>query len=149
MQLDRGSEWVARVMPFLLLAQGNTAEARESVKRMPTRAMDGRDFLRACLNPGQSPSFEAIAQEFEAGTQATSDPERRFSYGTLFAYCGKKDAALRLMTSAVEGNYCASTALQTDPLLVKLRGAPEFAQLLSAAKVCNRKFLAQRDLRAH
>jgi hypothetical protein len=35
--------------------------------------------------------------------------------------------------------------LQTDPLLVKLRGTPEFDQLLAAAKECRNRFLAQRD----
>jgi hypothetical protein len=37
------------------------------------------------------------------------------------------------------------TALQTDPLLVKLRGEPEYAGLLSAAKQCQSNFLAERS----
>jgi hypothetical protein len=32
--------------------------------------------------------------------------------------------------------------LQTDPLLVKLRGTPEFRKLLSAAKECQKKVLS-------
>lgn len=136
-------------MPFLLLAQGNSAETRESVNRMPTSAMAGRDFLQACLNPGQGPPFDAVAQKLEAASLAASDPERRFSNGTLLAYCGQKDAAFRLMTGAVQQNYCAYTALQTDPLLAKVRGSPEFAQLLSAAKECESGFLAKRNLRTH
>ncbi len=68
---------------------------------------------------------------------------------TVGSYCGQKDAAVRLLRSAIEQNYCAYTALQTDPLLAKLRGTPEFSELLSAAKDCQNKFLAGRDKDAH
>jgi hypothetical protein len=59
------------------------------------------------------------------------------------ATCGKQDVALRLLKSAIEGHYCAYTALQTDSLLVTLRGTPEFCKLLSAAKECENNFLAE------
>jgi len=61
------------------------------------------------------------------------------------SYCGQKDAALHLLRNAIEHNYCAYTALQTDPLLVKLRGTLEFSELLAAAKECQNRFLAQRN----
>ena len=51
----------------------------------------------------------------------------------------------RLLRKAVSQNYCAYDALHTDPLLVKLRRSPEFSGLLSAAKECQSRFLAQRD----
>ena len=54
--------------------------------------------------------------------------------------------ALRLLKSGVEGKYCAYTALQNDPLLAKLRGTPEFSEILSTAKKCQSDFLAQRSL---
>jgi len=50
-----------------------------------------------------------------------------------------------LLRSAIAQNYCAYSALQTDPLLVKLRGTPEFNELLAAAKACQNRFLAQRN----
>jgi hypothetical protein len=65
--------------------------------------------------------------------------------GTMLSYCEQKDAALRLLRKAVGKNYCAYDALHTDPLLVKLRTSPEFSGLLSAAKECQNRFLAQRD----
>jgi len=33
--------------------------------------------------------------------------------------------------------------LQSDPLLAKLRGTPEFSQLLSAGKECQARYLAK------
>jgi hypothetical protein len=63
--------------------------------------------------------------------------------GRLLAYCGQKEAALRLLKSAIEQNYCAYTALKTDPLLTKLRGTPEMSGLLSEAEQCQNVILAQ------
>ena len=51
---------------------------------------------------------------------------------------------MRLVRSAIEGRYCAYAALQTDPLMASLRSAPEFAQLLAAAKDCQNNFLVER-----
>ncbi len=39
----------------------------------------------------------------------------------IFAYCGKKQAALHMLQSAIEQNYCAYSNLAHDPLLAKLR----------------------------
>jgi hypothetical protein len=85
----------------------------------------------------------------ETASFAKLDAEPRYEFGALLSYCGQKDAALRLLRSAVEQNYCAYTALQTDPLLVKFRRTPEFSELLSAAKECQNGVLAQRDQSPH
>jgi hypothetical protein len=85
------------------------------------------------------------ATKVEAAALAGVDVEPLYSVGALLAYCGQKDAALRSLKHAVEKNYCAYTALQTDPLLAKLRGTLEFSELLSSAKQCQNKFLAERS----
>jgi hypothetical protein len=54
-------------------------------------------------------------------------------------------AALRQLKKAVEQNDCAYTALQTDPLSVKICETPEFAELISSAWQCQSKFLAERN----
>ncbi len=41
---------------------------------------------------------------------------------------------------AIEHNYCAYTALQTDRLVTTLRGTPEMGELLSEAKQCQSRF---------
>ncbi|HUI83555.1 MAG TPA: protein kinase [Candidatus Binatia bacterium] len=144
LQLDQGSAWVARVTPIVLLDEGKQSEAREAAKNMPPGPRFMSDLLQACLNPGQGNSPEAIAGTLEAELQAQPDPERRYIDGALLAYCGQKDAAMRALTSAVEGNYCAYQTLQHDPLLVKLRESPGYPQLLSAAKSCQDDFLSKR-----
>ena len=143
-QVDQGSEWAARVIPNVLLGQGKLSEAREAVNHMPPGAAFGRDLLQACLNPAQGSSLDSAANALDAAIKTQPDPERRYIIGTFLAYCGQKDAALRVLTSAVTGNYCAYISLQRDHLLAKLRETPEFAQLLSAAKACQDQFLSKR-----
>ena len=144
-RLDTGSEWAARSAAYILLGQGKLAEARQSIQRTSAEPRMGRDLLPACVDPSQHSSLDRLAHDAETAMLATTDAEPRYLVGTLLAYCGQKDAALRLLKSAIEQNYCAYTALQTDPLLVKLRGTPEFSGLLSAAKECQNRFLAQRN----
>ena len=145
LQLDRGSEWVAGVIPYLLLAEGDLAQARQSINNLPAAVVFGRDLLQACLNPDQAQRLNGAAKEFESATMNEPDPEFRYTNGTLLAYCGQKQAALRVITSAVTKNFCAYEALQRDPLLTKLRDSPEFGPLLSAAKACQSDFLAKRQ----
>ena len=144
LQLDQGSEWVARTTPVVLLGQGKRSEAREAVNDMPLGAAFGRDLLQACLNPAQGNSLDSAANTLEAALKTQPDPERRYIIGTFLAYCGPRDAALRVLTSAVMGNFCAYVSLQRDPLLAKLRESREFPQLLSASKDCQDNFLSKR-----
>jgi eukaryotic-like serine/threonine-protein kinase len=144
-RLDAGSEWAARSAAYIFLREGNLAEARQSIQKTSANPFTARDLVQACLDHSPSSAVDGIAQKTEAAALAQPDGERRYLLGSLLEYCGQKDAALRLLKSAVEQNYCAYTALQTDALLAKLRGSTEFDELLSAAKGCQNRFLAQRD----
>ncbi|MGB9234923.1 MAG: protein kinase [Terriglobales bacterium] len=144
-RLDAGSEWAARITAFILVGQGKLDEARQTISRTSDAPLMGRDVFQSCLDPQQKSNLDGAAQKLEMAALAGADSEPRYNFGALLSYCGQKDAALRLLKSAIEQNYCAHTALQTDPLLVKFRGTPEFSGLLSTAKECQNRFLAQRD----
>jgi len=144
-RLDAGSEWAARQIAFILIGQGKLAEAQQSIQRTSANLLMSRDLLQTCLDPSQTSVLDRIAQKTEAAALAGTDPEPRYVIGSLLAYCGQRDTALRLLKSAIDHNYCAYTALQTDPLFAKMRGTTEFNKLLSAAKECQNRFLAQRD----
>jgi TolB-like protein/predicted Ser/Thr protein kinase len=142
-RLDAGSQWAAGVTPSILLREGKMGEARESMKRMSLSDPD-RKLLEACLDPRQQ-ELDRIIRQQEATALASPDPENRYFEATSLAMCGQRDAALRLLKSAIEGHYCAYAALQTDPALVKLRQTPEFPQLLSSAKECQKSFQSGRN----
>jgi eukaryotic-like serine/threonine-protein kinase len=113
-RLDAGSEWAARAAADILLHEGKLAEARDSIQTTSSiPAMLDRDLLRACRDQSQSSALGRIAQKYEAIVLAATDAEPRYFVGSVLAYCGQKDAAIRLLKSAIEQNYCAYTALQT------------------------------------
>ena len=148
-RLDAGSDWAARQTAFILIGKDKPAEARQSIQRMSHNPLMGHNVLQACLDPQQASQLERSARAVETAALAGVDAEPRYVFGTLLSYCGQKDAALRLLRSAIEHNYCAFQSLQSDPLLIKLRGTPEFSELLSAAKECQGRFLRQREQNPH
>jgi len=144
-RLDAGSEWAARQTALVLMGQDKPTEARKSIESTSAVPLMARDLLAACLDPQGASQVEREAKKIEAAALAGVDPEPRYWTGAMLSYCGQKEESLRLLRSAVEHNYCAYTALQNDPLLAKLRRSPEFKELLSAAKDCQDRFLAQQD----
>jgi hypothetical protein len=143
-RLDAGSEWSANSTVHTLLRESKLAEAREKVQKMSNNPYYHRDLLEACLQPRPQSDVDRIAHETESALLQEPDPEPSYFQATTMVFCGQKEIGARLLKSAIERNYCAYAALQSDPLLAKLRGTPEFSQLLSAAKECQEKFLAER-----
>jgi serine/threonine protein kinase/tetratricopeptide (TPR) repeat protein len=140
-RLDAGSEWAAYVTPSILLREGKVGEAREAVKRMPTAPRFHRDLLEACLQMRPASELDRIAHDAETNPPAEPDPEIWYYQGALFGYCGKKQAALHMLESAVAQNYCAHSNLLSDPLLEKLRADPAFNKVLTAASSCQQAML--------
>ncbi len=135
-RLDPGSEWAAWLMPSVYLAQGNVAQARQSVKDVGKAQVYHRELLTACTQPQRPPDIDRIAREAENSVMTELDPEQWYRVGALLAYCGQKEAALRLLRNAVQQNYCAYSPLLEDPLLKDLRKDTEFNQVLTAASNC-------------
>ncbi len=135
-RLDAGSEWAAYILPSLLLREGKVSEAREAVKLMPTTPRYHRDLLESCLQLRPAADLDRIAHDAETSLPNEPDPETWYYQGALLGFCGKKQAALHLLQSAVEQNYCAYSNLLSDPLLAKLRAEPAFDKVLTAASAC-------------
>ena len=153
-RVDAGSDWANRNGIRILMREGKLAEARDALLKLPANSADDIQFAKACLDRALSgralsPEVARAIGEGEPKLQANPDPENRYLYATDMAFCGEKEAAIRLLKSAIASKYCAYTALQKDPLLVSLRDTPEFPQLLSAAKQCQDNFLAERSQLPH
>ena len=132
LQLDIGSQWVTGNLVVHNLRAGNLAQAREMAEKLGS--FSRLNALIAYLNHAPPSEVESIAKEAAPQIFANPDAENRYTAGPGFAYSGQNDIALRLLKSGVEGKYCAYTALQNDPLLAKLRGTPEFSEILSTAR---------------
>ena len=134
-ELDAGSEWANYVTPSRLLREGRIAEARAAVKTMPTNPRYHRDLLQACLD-GSASELDRLARDAETNGPSEADPEVAYQQGTIFAYCGKKDAAFRMLRTAIESNYCSYSNLLSDPLVRSLHSDPKFDEILTAAHTC-------------
>ena len=135
-RLDTGSEWAAYATIHVLLREGKLAKAKENMRNVSNNPRYHRDLLETCLGMRPASELDRIAQGAEAAVLAEPDPEPWYYTGTIMAFCGKKEAALRMLNAAVEQNYCAYSALLADPLLKSIRSSAEFDKVLTAAHQC-------------
>jgi eukaryotic-like serine/threonine-protein kinase len=135
-RMDSGSEWAAWATPYVYMAAGNAAQAREAAKTVPKAAFYHRELVVACTQAQAPADLDRIVREAESSVMTEPDPEEWYRVGVLMAYCRQKDAALRLLKAAVQQNYCAYSALLEDPLLKNLRKETAFNQVLTAASAC-------------
>jgi eukaryotic-like serine/threonine-protein kinase len=142
--LDAGSEWAAWVTPYVYLAAGQTAQAREAAKNVGKAASYHRDLLIACTQAQHPADLDRIVHDAETSVMTEPDPEAWYHVGALMAYCGQNQAALRLLKAAVQQNYCAYSALLDDPLLKNLRKDTAFDEVLTAASACQETLKEER-----
>jgi serine/threonine protein kinase len=147
-RLDSGSDWSSRQIPLALLRGGRTREAMEEERKRPVESEGRKEFL-ACLDHNAEPEWNRLTHQSENEWLADPDPENQYLFGAYMTFCGEKDIGLRLLKTSIQKGYCATSALQSDPFLAKLRGTPEFGQLALAAKACQDRFRAETTQAAH
>jgi hypothetical protein len=74
------------------------------------------------------------------------DPEQAYFDARIQSFCEQRQPALRQLRRAIERNYCAYPALDTDPLLANIRNTPEFQAIRKTAVACYEKFGATHPL---
>ena len=137
LQLDAGSTYSDSNLLRYYLRAGNVAQAKELAIKLNNQPMV------ACLNG--TLAANQLDRQAAAGIMADPDPEPRYVIAGDFLYCGRRDVALGMIKSSIDHHFCAYSGLQNDSMWTKLRGTPEFAELLSAAKKCRDDFMAERD----
>ena len=144
LQLDTGSAWAASNLMRHYLREGKLVQAKELGEKLKDPRQGGYGMMAACIANPASPETIALGQKAVAIRLADPDPEPRYVVGSDLLFCGQKDGAVQLLKSAIAGHYCAYSGLQNDSLWAKLRGTPEYDELLSSAKQCRDNFLAER-----
>ena len=129
------------------IRDGKFAQAKETAAKF--KDVPYFQMMTACIENRSPAELAPIVREAETSRFADPDPEPRYVVAPDLLFCGQKDAAVRLVKSAIAGHYCAYAGLQNDSLWAKLRGTPEFDELLSAAKQCRDNFLSERSQPAH
>jgi serine/threonine protein kinase len=143
LQLDTGSEWSSSNMHREYIRDGQLAKAREIAQNFPDAGWSR--FTIACMDNPSSPDAVKQARESAAFITADPDPEVRYVVAADILFCGQKELTMNMLKSSVDHHFCAYTGLQNDSSWKPLRGMPEFAELVSAAKKCRDDFMAARD----
>jgi TolB-like protein len=142
LRLDSGSEWANSVLPSILLREGKTDEARVAAAKVPDGGTWFGGLLQACLLPVGSDQMKRLTERATPELLNLRDAELRYYHGAILSYCGQTDVATQLLQSAIADRYCATEALQADPLLQNLRISPAFASVAAASKKCEQDFAA-------
>jgi len=149
LQLDAGSVWASDNLMRHYIRDGKLAQAKEIAEKFKgTGPFDFR-MMTACIENPSSADAVSLTRKEAATLLADPDPEPRYVVASDLLFCGQKDVAVQLIKSSIAGHFCPYTGLQNDSMWAKLRGTPEFAELLSAAKQCRDDFLSQRSQAAH
>jgi eukaryotic-like serine/threonine-protein kinase len=141
--LDAGSDWTTDMTPSVLLRTGDVNSARQAAAIMTDQTNGPPWFTllqQACMARKPQAQIAALVAQAEPAMSAQRDPEFRYLQGSLLAWCGQKNAAFSILTSAIRQNYCATVALDKDPLLAALRSDPAFAALKQESQACSSKF---------
>ena len=95
LRLDSGSEFAANVLPGILLREGKTREAGMAAERMSKGPPWYNSLLQTCL---QRPSEMAAAvRKNKTALLAEPDPEWKYYYASILAFCGQEEVALALL----------------------------------------------------
>ncbi len=146
LSLDAGSEWSNAVRVSVLMRQEKMAEAQQAAQQMTENSTWMRGLLQACLNKAPATEVHRLAELAENELLPEQDSELKYYQGAVLAACGERKIAYAFLRKAVAENYCAQQALQSDPLLVGVRGDAEFRQIVQAAAECQQKFEAAQGM---
>jgi TolB-like protein len=131
--LDGDSRWADLVGSDIAMRQANRPLALERARK----GLDEKDPYQAwfvpCLTGSRDPSAEAAVRSQEARMLASRDSEPKYYDAGHLCFCGYPDVALRLLRSAVEGNFLPYPTMDRDPLLAGVRDTPEFAAIRALA----------------
>jgi hypothetical protein len=98
----------------------------------------------ACsLGQTLSPENASLTALFDQSMR-NRDPEQKFWNAFRLSGCGRPELAVRLARAAVDQNYCAPQAMQSDPLFDRARQLSEYPALLQSAIACQQDFLRYR-----
>src|SRR6266567_787733 len=91
--------------------------ALSSTCRLVPQVTFQRELLQACIEKQPASRIAPLVAHYDGINTAVADSEAKYFEAGWDAFCGQKEAALRMIRHAVEQHYCAYPAMDTDPLL--------------------------------
>jgi serine/threonine protein kinase len=124
----------------VLLREWKVSEAMDKLKILP--AGKSYDLMNDCWPDYSTSRCEESAKRTEAAFNNLPDADAWYFGAAMFAFVGKKDAAIRLLNADVNHDFCVYPSLDRDPLFDKIRDSTEFKAVRQAGIDCQRKFAA-------
>jgi hypothetical protein len=152
-RLDRAMDFV-RSNPPNDFTQGIEVEIlfrrdrpAEALQMIPNTKDSGRELIEACLQKQTKSKIPELTTYYDGITLASLDPEPAYFQAGWDTFCGQKQAALAVLRNVVQRGYCASNAMDRDPMLAELRQQPVFTAIRASAIECQNRFLSERAAR--
>ena len=138
LRVDSDSDFARAILLLALLRAGKNDDALRlgapHIVQWPSY-----DMLIACAQQ----RAEADIEQMAAKVQSSVDPEANYLAAANLAYCRQNDAALALLSKAVEGHYCSYPVMDTDPFFNGIRDTREFGVIRAAGIACQESFAAE------
>jgi hypothetical protein len=68
------------------------------------------------------------------------DPDAWYFGAAMFAWLGRKEAALGLLEADAKRNFCVYPAIDNDHMFDKIRNTPEFQAARQNAMTCQQRY---------
>jgi len=143
--LDDYSGFGAMLRMVMALRTGDTATALQESTAASKGGFRFADLGHMYLSHAPEAQLRSAAADLETDPRSSRDPELLYFNAGILSYCRQRDAALRQLRKAIEGNYCSYPAMDQDPLFDSVRQGQKFAELRQAGVQCQQSFLSHRQ----
>jgi tetratricopeptide (TPR) repeat protein len=146
-RLDSDSEWARTLTRVVYQRMGRRDDARAQHDQMAPAYFRGLapdsyyGLLARCL-AGAAPARQGQLSDEDVRVflSAREDPEPLYFWASDLAYCGYTAPAITLLRESLRRNYCAVSAIETDPTFASIRASADYDGLVSAARACGDRF---------
>jgi DNA-binding winged helix-turn-helix (wHTH) protein/tetratricopeptide (TPR) repeat protein len=137
-KLDEGSYFSEWASVLYQLRRKDDAAALAIVRKAADEPITR--LMQPCLEGVRGAALDAVVADFVEHWERSDDPETQYALAAPLAYCGRAQAALRLLERGVDAGYCSFPALDLDPLWHDIAGDPGFQRIRTKARACHERF---------
>ncbi len=131
-------EFSSFMLGQLLLREGKIEEALPKLNILS--AGKSYDVIRGCWPDSSTTNCADVVKQAEASYRSIPDTNAWYFGAALFAFVGKKDAAIRFLRADSEHDFCVYPSVDRDVLFDKIRDSAEFQAARQAGIECQKKF---------
>ena len=145
LRLDGNSRWAATSGFSVLAYEGKRAEARALFETRSDLSQGPFRILGLCLEGRPVAEKDAEFSAVMDNLLKIRDSEPKYYWAGLMAFCGYREAALRLLRRAVEENFLM-VSMDREAVFAGIRDDPRFSEIRALAIEKQKKLLPSRPV---